>query len=495
MTSDPRGTLAQGLTPAVSSLNRSRRRLALREGFSFGLALMPKTALGLALGFWAASYVQASEPFPAWLLPPMLSLVPFGAALAIWFLYLRQSASTYEAALASDEASRSQDRLSAAVEFSDHPADSANERFKAAAIEDGLSWLRSAEMKKLRERFGHRPSRTQDPLLGFFIAAIPFLLSLLATDPAALDPEGHTGGKKSIPRVATVPDRGIKANEHEQEKPSATTPEKEADRNEGDQTRRDPTESSAGKGSAQSGQQQAQGAEGSPHEARAGQASPGGQSGAGQGQAGAQASKPQDSQNPASKPRKPTAKPRPRPRTPGTQGAESGASPGGPSRGQGKMTAVGNRRPSLARGSDRDDDPDVEDEDIEDETEETEQRGGVMPSRRDRNQAAARELSISGTGPPNDGRGGPTPPKKSRGTASLVLGIRLPDHIRGQPNPGTAKTSLEQVPARPQPGNPYPVKSADIQQSPGKAQSPALPPDTFDETIRSYHKLLRQTGK
>jgi hypothetical protein len=71
-----------------------------------------------------------------------------------------------------------------------------------------------------------------------------------------------------------------------------------------------------------------------------------------------------------------------------------------------------------------------------------------MPMTRQDQRSPARELSISGDGPPDQGRGGPTPPKKSRGTASLVLGIRLPDQVRGQPNPGTAKTNLEETPPR-----------------------------------------------
>jgi hypothetical protein len=116
------------------------------------------------------------------------------------------------------------------------------------------------------------------------------------------------------------------------------------------------------------------------------------------------------------------------------------------------MSAVGNKRSDQNRGQEREDDPEIEDEPVEDETDEQEQRGGVMPMRRGDNRAAARELSISGDGPPDQGRGGPTPPKKSRGTASLVLGLRLPDSVRGQPNPGTAKTTLEQIPPRPSAG-------------------------------------------
>ena len=41
--------------------------------------------------------------------------------------------------------------------------------------------------------------------------------------------------------------------------------------------------------------------------------------------------------------------------------------------------------------------------------------------------------------PDANGRGGPSQAKKSRGTASLILGVPIPDHIKGQPNPGKTK--------------------------------------------------------
>jgi MoxR-like ATPase len=149
-----------------------------------------------------------------------------------------------------------------------------------------------------------------------------------------------------------------------------------------------------------------------------------------------------------------TAKKRksPRPRQP--KGAEtkkgesdaSGAVPRGSSTSGGRLAAVGNKRSGVDRGEEREDDAETEDEEIEDEQEESDQRGGVMPRMRDRRASPSRDLSISGDGPPDDGRGGPSPPKKARGTASLVLGVRLPDSVRGLPNPGTAKSRIQFTP-------------------------------------------------
>lgn len=94
-------------------------------------------------------------------------------------------------------------------------------------------------------------------------------------------------------------------------------------------------------------------------------------------------------------------------------------------------------------------------EDIEDENEANRQRGGVQPTLKDRNEAPSRELGISGDqGPPGTGRGGPTPPKKSRGTASLVLGVPVPDFVKGRLGPGTTKVTHERVRPAPVDGRP-----------------------------------------
>jgi hypothetical protein len=83
------------------------------------------------------------------------------------------------------------------------------------------------------------------------------------------------------------------------------------------------------------------------------------------------------------------------------------------------------------------------------------QLGGIQPMLKDRNEAPSNDLGISGEeGPPGTGRGGPTPPKKSRGTASLVLGVPIPDFVRGRVGPGTTKITHERVEPSVMPGDP-----------------------------------------
>ncbi|MFT5409008.1 MAG: hypothetical protein ACI8XO_004861 [Verrucomicrobiales bacterium] len=90
-----------------------------------------------------------------------------------------------------------------------------------------------------------------------------------------------------------------------------------------------------------------------------------------------------------------------------------------------------------------------QEEEVDDEDSESEARGGLQPSLRDRRPPVNRDLSLGfGMAEPNpdaNGRGGPGQRKKSRGVASLVLGVPVPDHVKGQPNPGRVKINQERV--------------------------------------------------
>ena len=127
---------------------------------------------------------------------------------------------------------------------------------------------------------------------------------------------------------------------------------------------------------------------------------------------------------------------------------KSGATAGGGS------SSGSSRNPASTEWStkDRTDTADNEDfeqeEDVNDEESESEARGGLEPNLRDRRPPVNRDLSIgfgNRANPDANGRGGPGQRKKSRGVASLVLGVPVPDHVKGQPNPGRVKVTQELV--------------------------------------------------
>lgn len=112
------------------------------------------------------------------------------------------------------------------------------------------------------------------------------------------------------------------------------------------------------------------------------------------------------------------------------------------------------RNPASTRWStkDRTDTADNEEfeqeEDVNDEESESEARGGLEPNLRDRRPPVNRDLSIgfgNRASQDSNGRGGPGDRKKSRGVASIVLGVPVPDHVKGQPNPGRVKVNQERV--------------------------------------------------
>jgi hypothetical protein len=126
--------------------------------------------------------------------------------------------------------------------------------------------------------------------------------------------------------------------------------------------------------------------------------------------------------------------------------------------------------------------------DVEDEDSESEARGGLQPNLRDRRPPVNRDLGIGFGNQPNsdaNGRGGPSDRKKSRGVAGLVLGVPVPDTVKGQPNPGRIKVNQERI--QPQ-GEDMPRDEAGDR---GQRDSPAgfLSERTLDESMRN---IVRQ---
>lgn len=151
------------------------------------------------------------------------------------------------------------------------------------------------------------------------------------------------------------------------------------------------------------------------------------------------------------KPKKPSEAERPAAKNPPPEkrpSEESGATAGrGSSRGSNKNPANTDWA-SKDQVTNPEDEGVDDDQEIEDEEEEQESRGGIQPNLRDRKPPVNRDLRIgfgNNKNPDANGRGGPSEQKKSRGVASLVLGVPVPDRIKGQPNRGKTKITQERI--------------------------------------------------
>lgn len=163
-----------------------------------------------------------------------------------------------------------------------------------------------------------------------------------------------------------------------------------------------------------------------------------------------------------------------------------------------------NKSPAASQWSSKDqvtsdDEEDLdEDEEVDDEFDNSDARGGLQPALRDRKPPVNRDLSIgfgNMSNPDANGRGGPGTRKKSRGVASLVLGVPIPDHIKGRPNPGKTKITQERV--EPQPEDIATVAAG--QRRPrgapaGHLSNPELAP-WMQDLVRTYFGTLRKNTR
>ncbi len=171
----------------------------------------------------------------------------------------------------------------------------------------------------------------------------------------------------------------------------------------------------------------------------------------------------------------------------------------------GKGSSKGSsKNPAASKWSSKDqvtteDDQEIEDdEDTEDEEEDQESRGGVQPSLRNRKPPVSRDLRIgfgNQKNPDANGRGGPSEAKKSRGTASLVLGVPIPDRIKGQPNPGKTKITQERIEPKAEESSSIEAGSRQERSAPaGNVHERELTP-WMRTLVREYFLTLRQQSR
>ncbi|MHC4939515.1 MAG: hypothetical protein ACYTHK_11140 [Planctomycetota bacterium] len=370
------------------------------------------------------------------------------------------------------------DRLRTADEFLRHEKPGG---FELAAIEDAAARLEAARTATLSDR-GRRPEpRGPVPATTAFL----LLLAALMLTPALMIPVGEdrveiaqldeeTARRSESKAVRERPVTPRAEAPKQGEPPVGAAQQKESSEQAGsrDKTRR---------GSAATGRTARTG--GSGAQARSADAS-GAPSAAGQASTQKLKSKPRESK--ARKKKKPKSKGAP-PRTPPRR--DSGATSGS------AKSSGSSKNPTVSAWKTQDtppdhlEEPEADDEELDDESEDSESRGGMQPNLRSRKPPVNRDLGIgfgNRASKRANGRGGASPRKKSRGTASLVLGVPVPDHIKGQPNPGMTKVTRER-------GEPEREKAEPVQAGPRtKRNAPAgavpraeLPP-WMQELVRRY---------
>lgn len=316
--------------------------------------------------------------------------------------------------------------------------------FMEAAIDDARAAVESAGRVKVLPRAPRRvpvPGRFRLPAMGV-------LLAILA---ASIDREAQLGDLGAAPPVETArrdaPTRRGATPTAEAPTPrvvEAPHPRKgEAVRKGAQETRADTST-----GDLPAERKETLGTTGSGQSSRAAEATGASQS------KGVPSGQGQDSEPAPERAKKKNKKPSKKPDAEDEgEGRKRPAEKSGSTAGSGSASGS-NRNPSASEWSSKDritdteDDPVENDEEVDDEDSDSEARGGVQPTLRDRKPPANRDLQIGFGNRPNpdaNGRGGPSQMKKSRGTASLVLGVPIPDHVKGQANPGRTKITQERV--------------------------------------------------
>jgi hypothetical protein len=486
------GHLDQIARRSADSLGHERRRAAfLRElGRALPwLAVVPLVHIGLQLLRWSTGGEARVLPLV------VVALVACGVVLVWAWLTTRERPNApvarRTALFAADAQLGLEDRLVAADEFLGRRAQTS---FEAAAIQDAAARSRAA----LEAAF----TAARTPVaLGRRAAAWGAVLVLLLVMSALV---ARLAPRAPFARVATddiVAEAGAALAEDErdpradqaapEEQPAPPTREDARERARAAETRRveaAPEVSDAVK--------ESQGKTGAGRSSGAMSTSAASQSQSAPTSKG-QESEPSDQalKPPAKSPPKPQA-PKDTPPPPEETDEESGATAGkGASKGSNKNPTASDWK-SKDQVTDNDDQELEAEEEVDDDEEEQENRGGVQPSLRDRRPPVSRDLTIgfgNGPNPDANGRGGPSEQKKSRGVASLVLGVPVPDRVKGRPGPGPTKVTQERIEPEAEEAQAIPAERVVPRTSPLEAHgAPDMEP-ALRALVRGYFLARRGT--
>lgn len=212
---------------------------------------------------------------------------------------------------------------------------------------------------------------------------------------------------------------------------------------------------------------------------------------AGKAAAGASGEGSSKKESPREQPAKPKRENKSRPEEAKEEQPESSKGVGGGTgRSSGSRTSASDQAAADDKARNDEDEGDATDDADEEEDEEQKSGSASKPMLNNRKAAVDRSLSPSGLSDQENeqanGRGGPSGLKKTRGVAAMLLGVPMPDHLRGKANPGRIKVERER--ADPEPKISLAADAADRgqrQDSIGYLPHMALAP-WMQETVRDY---------
>lgn len=408
------------------------------------LIVMPLFAILVQLFRWVTG-VSAGWFF-SWTSWSLLTVAVPLAWLFARVLTRQVDVSRHRALLAADKQIGSSERIATADHFMQRPS---RDGFMQAAVEDAADWVGRAREASLDEE-SVRWTRSFLSLWPIPFAVIGLLIAAFLTQYARVP----LAGDPSLPELSSVadpisitPDPSQPKQQPNVEELPDPNPEKEpppeqrsqrAVNRQGSSGADIPDEAEESSGKLSEGETRESQQSANPSSARGAPSTSGQPSKSGE--ETKRERKPKKKQKPEKEREK---KPRPQEEKPSGATAGQGSSKGSDN------NAAPSDWASTSQAATPDDEDIEDEEDVADEEEEQESRGGVQPNLRDRRTPVNRDLQIGfGNAQPNpdaNGRGGPGGQKKSRGVASLVLGVPIPDRVNGQPNKGRIRITQQRI--------------------------------------------------
>ncbi|MDA8967837.1 hypothetical protein N9F76_00940 [bacterium] len=432
---------------ASNQIQSTDQRTAIAANIPVAFALLLVTPLlGLLLQvvrYYGGFQATAIFPLYAWL--SLTVAVPIG-----WLFYkaatLKLSIDRQRALLAADKQIGAAERITTADEFMRKPAP---DGFMKAAVDDASQWARQGREAKLERT---TTSRSESRIPWIAVPASMVLIGLVFfvgqyTRPTVIVDAGSPEKKAVVIDVGNATEARPEAQiedptedeTDEEQKETPKTPRKQrAVNRQGDANAAIPDNAEESDGKLNEGETRESQQSSNPSSAR------------GAPSASGQPSKSDDKQKPRKKKKKKSKPEREREK----KERKEDEKPSGASAGQGSSKGSDNNAApsdwaSTSQAATPEDENVEEEDDVDDEEEEQESRGGVQPNMRDRRTPVNRDLQIGfGNARPNpdaNGRGGPSGQKKSRGVASLVLGVPIPDRVNGQPNKGRIRITQQRI--------------------------------------------------